>query len=196
MRYAIPFSIATFDTVVKKYDLCVTRRYIFKKLTQLDGEILRNCSFVHLSELYQINRQTVSVSIHYLCQQELLLNTTEGFIVSIPTYTGFIGIFTGEYHGIYRFVFKIPKTEIVYSVEIFKDTIQQPVLSKLKINSCYYLVAQIKSDRDHSFPNISNEEYYVTFIGKNLTDCYLLEEIGFRYDNNKFVSLNNKGLNS
>jgi hypothetical protein len=195
MKYAVPFSIAAFDTVIEKYALCVTRRYIFEKLTQLDGEILRKSTFVQLSKLYKINRQTVSVSINYLCQQNLLLNTTEGFIVSIPTYTGFIGIFTGEYNGIYRFIFNIPKTEIVYSVEIFKDTIQQPVLSKLKINSCYYLVAQIKSDQDHYYPNMSNDKYYIAFIGKTLADCYLLEEIGISYDNNQFVSLNNKGLN-
>ncbi len=190
MRYGVPFPMEIFDFFVKEHSLSLGRRYIFEKLAQLDSSILREFSFSQLGRLYKINRQTISTSINYFCNQKLLLSTSKGLIMSIPTSTGFIGVFVSEYGGIYRFMYSIPNTRIIYSVEIFQDDIEEPVLNKLEIGRCYYLVAKIKSDQIPHSPNMPNDETYITFGGNTLTDCYLLEEIGFRYHDNQLLSLN------
>jgi hypothetical protein len=195
MRYAIPFSMTVFDSLVVKYSLSRSQRYYLEKFSQLDSSILRSFNFTQLAALYNDNRQTVTSAINSLCKENLLLDTKIGFIVSIPTYTGFLGIFTGEYNGIYKFVFHIPKTQITYSIDIFKDNIEELALSKLEVNKYYYLIGRIKNDEENYFLKLlDDKQYHISFFCKKLEDCYLLEEIGIG-NNNPLLFSSNKGSN-
>lgn len=191
MRYANPLPVAMLDTLVRNHNLSITAKYIFEKLSQLDGEILREYNLTSLGGLYDMYRQTVSNSIQRLCNEHLILNTSEGLILSIPTYTGFLGIFQFESQGIYRFVFILPKTKFTYAIDIFEDDIKDKnILHKIKVNKCYYCLANIQFD---TYSNIQKDnEGHITFLGRNLKNCYLLEDIGWRYHDNQFLSLKDK----
>lgn len=189
MRYANPLPVAVLDTLVKNHNLGITAKYVFEKLSQLDGEILREYNLTSLGGLYGMYRQTVSTAIQRLCNEKLILDTSEGLILSIPTYTGFLGIFQFESQGIYRFVFVLPKIKITYAIDIFEDDIKDKnILHKIKVNQCYYCLANIQFD---TYANIQRDnEGHVTFLGRNLKNCYPLEDIGWRYHDNQLLLLN------
>lgn len=186
MKYYSPLPPEVIDIFCKCNEVSGLKLYMLEKLTQLDAEILMTYNKTQLGKLYRIHRQTVASHITELIDKNIILETTIGNIISLPTATGFFGVYYGQYEGLYRFVLTLPNTNIHYYVYILKDEFKQRQHQSLILGFCYYLQTNIKILSTLKL-NSKHNCYYLPFLAVNCIDLYLIDNIGYEYKNKQFL---------
>ena len=186
MKYTSPLPPEVLDKFCEKNKIKGFSKYTLEKFAQLDSEMLRTLNNTELGDLYKINRQTVGTHINSFLKSKIILDSIIGKIITLPTYTGFFGVYYGCYEGLYRFVLTLPKTDIHVYTDIYEDEFKRNLHQTLILGVCYYLNSNVKIP---SKPIIQNEKdcYHISFLATNCIGLYAIDSIGYYYKNKKFV---------
>lgn len=171
--------------LIHNYNLCNGKKYILEKLVQLDQEILRSYSYNRLGSLFSTHRQTISVYIKEFIKENLILDTKIGFLITLPTATGYLGKLQSINNKFVNFSFTLINSDISYTVTINLDSINPDLLRTLVCGEIYFCESIIKE-------NIKQDDLlkHIDFIGCDLKNIHTLSSIGYQLNDNNFQRIN------
>lgn len=190
MKYYSPLLPEVIDVFCQENSISGMKLYTLEKITQLDAEILMSYNKTQLGELYNLHRQTITNHINELINQNIILETSIGNILILPTHTGCFGVYYGQYEGLHRFILTLPNTQIHVYMDIYEDEIAPELRQSLISGICYYLKANVPIQNTQQLSD--NKDYFhISIIANTCVDLYQINDLGYSYQDKQFIK---KGL--
>lgn len=163
-------SRSIFNTLVNNNQLTVYETMLFESFNCMDISYLQKSSISELSKLSGVNRQTLLSKLDNFEKLELIINTSIGRIITIPTWNSCIGKCIYSKSNILVISCFIPLSNVTCIINVYNKKHMQNILPN---NFYYFELERVVKVDEHEV----QDTHHMEIIAEQITSYHFIENI-------------------